>query len=160
MDPVRELLEIEAIKRLKYRYMRCVDLKLWDELGETLAPDATTAYGDGKLAFSGREQIVEFLRKSMSAPSFHSSHRLHQPEIELTSDTTARGIWALEDTVIESAAGWMLRGAAFYRDEYVKQGGRWWIRHTGYQRTFEETLLRKDLPTLRLTSSAWGAAEK
>ena len=28
------MLEIEAIKRLKYKYMRCIDRKLWDELRE------------------------------------------------------------------------------------------------------------------------------
>ena len=27
-----ELAEIEAIKRLKYKYLRCVDTKNWDEL--------------------------------------------------------------------------------------------------------------------------------
>ena len=31
---VSELLEIEAIKRLKYAYMRCLDQKHWRELGE------------------------------------------------------------------------------------------------------------------------------
>ena len=29
---VAEFLEIEEIKRLKYRYMRCVDMKLWREM--------------------------------------------------------------------------------------------------------------------------------
>jgi len=46
----------------------------------------------------------------------------------VTSPITARGTWALEDTVIESRVGFTLRGAAFYADEYVKQGGRWLIR--------------------------------
>jgi hypothetical protein len=27
-----DLVEVEAIKRLKYRYMRCLDQKLWDEM--------------------------------------------------------------------------------------------------------------------------------
>ena len=31
--------DIDAIKSLKYRYLRCVDLRLWDELAQTLAPD-------------------------------------------------------------------------------------------------------------------------
>jgi len=159
MDPLRELIEIEAIKRLKYKYLRCIDQKRWDELAETFAADATTSYGDGKLSFAGRDKILAFLSGAMSAASFHSAHHVHHPEIELTSDATARGTWALEDTVIESSAGWALRGAAFYSDEYVKQGGRWLIQHTGYKRIYEESMLRKDLPSLRLTSSAWGSAE-
>jgi hypothetical protein len=84
---------------------------------------------------------------------------VHHPEIELTSETTARGTWALEDTVIEKGAGWELRGAAFYADEYVKRGGSWLIRHTGYTRIFEESFLRKDVPSLRLTASRWGTAD-
>ena len=159
MDPLRELVEIEAIKRLKYKYIRCVDQKRWDELAETFSEDATSSYGDGKFSFSGRDAILDFLRKGMSAPSFHSAHHVHHPEIELTSETTARGTWALEDTVIEKAAGWSLRGAAFYEDEYVKQGGRWLIRHTGYTRIYEESHLRKDIPSLRLTASRWGTAD-
>ena len=159
MDPLRELIEIEAIKRLKYKYLRCVDQKRWDELAETFTADATTSYGDGKLSFSGRDKILEFLSRSMSAPTFHSAHHVHHPEIDLTSDTTARGTWALEDTVIEMAAGWALRGAAFYSDEYVKQAGRWLIQHTGYKRIYEESMLRKDIPSLRRTASAWGTAE-
>ena len=31
-----DLQEIEAIKRLKYKYMRCIDEKRWDELAEIL----------------------------------------------------------------------------------------------------------------------------
>ena len=34
-----DLVEIELIKRLKYRYMRCLDQKLWDEMAETLTDD-------------------------------------------------------------------------------------------------------------------------
>ena len=160
MDPLRELVEIEAIKRLKYKYMRCIDQKRWEELGETFAANATSSYGDGKFSFQGRDAILGFLSKSMGAPSFHSAHHVHHPEIELTSETTAKGSWALEDTVIEKDAGWTLRGAAFYADEYVKQGGRWLIRHTGYTRIYEEFHLRKDIPSLRLTASRWGTADE
>ena len=46
-----ELREIEAIKRLKYKYMRCLDQKGWAELAECFTEDATTSYGGGKYAF-------------------------------------------------------------------------------------------------------------
>ena len=159
MDPLRELVEIEAIKRLKYKYLRCLDQKLWDEIAECFTEDATCSYGGGRYSFQGREQILAFLRNAMGAETLLSSHRVHHPEIELTSETAARGVWALEDTVIEKAAGWSLRGAAFYSDEYLKQTGRWLIRHTGYTRIYEESHLRKDIPSLRLTASRWGTAD-
>jgi bile-acid 7alpha-dehydratase len=154
-----DLHELEAIKRLKYKYLRCLDQKLWDEIGSCFTPDASCSYSGGKYAFDGREAIVDFLRKAMGAPSFYSSHRVHHPEIELTSDSSARATWALEDQVIETKAQITIRGAAFYHDEYVKQDGVWLIRSTGYQRTFEEMESRKDRPSLRLTQSAWEKVE-
>ena len=35
-----DLAALEEIRRLKYRYLRCVDLKLWDEIGEVFTADA------------------------------------------------------------------------------------------------------------------------
>jgi hypothetical protein len=87
---------------------------------------------------------MKFLTESMARPTFLSSHRITQPEIDLTSDTTATGIWALEDYVIDEQYGLTIHGAAFYRDEYIKVGGEWKIQHTGYTRTFEQMQPRKD----------------
>jgi ketosteroid isomerase-like protein len=147
--------QIRAIEQLKYRYLRCLDLKQWDELASCLTPDATSRYSDGRYAFEGRDAIMAFLRKSMDAPTFHSSHSVNQPEIQLTSETSATGIWHLEDVVIESAAGFILRGAGHYEDVYAKLDGEWKIRHTGYRRIFEETQLAKELPGWRLSASRW-----
>jgi hypothetical protein len=137
--------------------MRCIDEKRWDELEDCFVEDATVAYSGGKYSFAGRDAIMKFLVDSMERDSFHSSHRVGQPEIDITSETTATGIWALEDTVIDTQFQFTLRGAAFYRDEYVKVDGRWRIRSTGYERTFEEMESRKNNPSLKLTQSQWGA---
>ena len=152
MDP-DQLVEIEAVKRLKYRYVRCLDQKLWDELEGCFTPDATASYGGGAYQFEGREAILAFLRDSMGSESFLSSHRVHHPEIDLTGPTTARGIWALDDVVILPELGLTIRGAAFYTDEYVKADGDWRIRSTGYKRTFEELQPRSD--DITLTASWW-----
>jgi len=151
-----DLVEIEAIKRLKYKYMRCLDQKRWDELATCFTADATVAYSGGHYTVEGRDEIIEWLRNSMGSESFLSSHRVHHPEIDLTGATTATGVWALEDTVILADAGFGLRGAAFYTDEYVKEAGAWKIASTGYKRTFEETFQRGDVPSLKLTASWWG----
>lgn len=146
------LLEIEAIKRLKHRYVRCLDQKRWDELAACLTPDVETAYGGGKYAFRGRAAVMQFLRDAMGSPSFLSSHRVHQPEIELTSPTTACGTWALDDVVIDPERRFLLQGAAFYEDEYLKADGVWAIRRTGYTRTFEYVESFDQRPGLTLTA--------
>jgi hypothetical protein len=150
-----DLQELEAIKRLKYKYLRCLDQKRWSELAECLTEDATSAYSGGKFSFEGRDAIMEFLESAMGADSFLSSHTVHQPEIEFTTETTATGIWALNDTVIETNANIIIRGAAFYEDEYVKVDGAWKIKSTGYERIYEETLSRADIPSLKLTANCW-----
>ena len=148
-----DLVEIELIKRLKYRYMRCLDQKLWDEMAETLADDAVASYSAGKYAFDGKAAILEFFRASMGSPSFLSSHRVHHPEIDLTSATTATGVWALEDVVIDASRDFSLRGAAFYTDDYVKIDGRWLIKRTAYKRTYEEVWKRSAPAPQHLTAS-------
>ena len=153
-----ELREIDAIKRLKYRYMRCLDLKLWDEMQECFVPEATSAYSGGQYSYDGRDAIVGFFRDAMG-PEMITSHHVHHPEIELTSETTATGVWALEDTVIHTQHDFTLRGAAFYRDDYVKRDGQWRILHTGYERVYEEMQPRKDVPGLKLTQNMWAPKE-
>ena len=59
---------------------------------------------------------------------------MHSPEIELTSETTATGIWAMGDTV-ESPDGWALYGAGHYHETYAKQDGRWRIKSNHLTRT-------------------------
>lgn len=133
-----ELAEIEAIKQVKYRYLRGVDTRDWELLATTLTEHATSAYSSGKLSYEGRDAILEFLRTSMPAEDMLTSHKVHHPEIVLTSDTTADARWALEDVVIIQSAQITLRGAAYYEDKMVKQNGEWRIHHTGYRRLYEE----------------------
>ena len=148
-----DLQEIEAIKRLKYRYFRCLDLKRWDEMKDCFVADATSSYGDGKFSFTGREQILRFLIDAMDRPTALSMHHGHHPEIEITGPTTAVGVWALADVFIDLDAGVTVRGGAYYRDEYVKVDGQWKIKHTGYERTFEEIENRADIPSLQISAN-------
>ena len=123
-----DLVEIELIKRLKYKYARCLDQKLWDEIAECFTADAVAAYSGGGYTFEGRDAIVDFLRRSMGAETFHSSHKMHHPEIDLTGPDTARGVWALDDVVVMTDFELTIRGCSFYEDEYVKRAGEWRIQ--------------------------------
>jgi hypothetical protein len=150
-----DLVEIELIKRVKYAYFRCLDLKQWDEIAELFTEDATCAYSAGAYSFEGRDAIVDFFRRSMGRETFLSSHKAHHPEIDLTGPTTAVGGWALEDTVIDLQWGLDIRGAAFYEDRYVKVDGTWKIAHTAYKRVFEELSPRAGREGLQVTASWW-----
>src|SRR5438128_1315332 len=90
---ILRLESIDAIKRTKYRYWRCLDLKRWDELGEVFAADALVDYGTG-LELRGVEAILDFLRRSLGGAT-RTVHHGHHDDIELTSPTTAKASWAL-----------------------------------------------------------------
>ncbi len=151
---LEDLIDIEAIKRVKYKYLRCLDQKLWEEMAEVFTDDAVAAYSGGKYSFEGRAAIIDFLVRSMGAKTFHSSHRVHHPEIDLNGDGTAVATWAMDDVVVMTDWNLTVRGAAFYVDEYRKVGDDWKISHTGYKRSYEE-MQSRDVPGLRLTASWW-----
>ncbi|MEY2453161.1 MAG: hypothetical protein QOD92_2735 [Acidimicrobiaceae bacterium] len=148
-----QLVELELLKRLKYKYVRCLDQKLFDEIGDCFVEEATASYGGGAYTYEGRDAIIDFLRTSMGSTKMLTSHKVHHPEIELTGPTTATGVWALDDVVVMSELNLTVRGAAYYTDEYVKVGDEWRIRHTGYKRVYEELAPRA--ADITLTASWW-----
>lgn len=150
------LVEIRLVEELKYRYLRFLDLKRWDDLEELFLPDATASYGGGAYAFDGRAAIMEFLRRTMASEAILTSHKCHHPEITLDPDgATARGTWALDDVVVHQERGVTIRGAAFYSDVYRKVDGLWRIQSTGYTRVYEEVYPRTSLAGLRVTADHW-----
>jgi hypothetical protein len=148
---VQALEDLEAIKRLKHQYWRCLDQKRWDELATCFTADATVSYGSGQYRFTGVDAIMHFLRTSLGVESgslgiHHGGH----PEIDLQSATTARGTWVLYNYLFNPGQKRNVLIGAYYEDEYVKQGGAWKIRHTGYTALFHEEWSRDDSPSLRL----------
>ena len=74
-----------------------------------------------------------------------SMHHAHTPEIEITSEVTAKGTWYLEDFVLSALPsgdwapdGTVMHGTGIYYDEYAKIDGTWMVAKTGYERIFED----------------------
>ena len=155
-DPVSLLLALEEIKQLKYRYLRTLDLKRWDEFESLFVPEATGDYGEG-LVFADRAALVGYMRENLG-PTLVTLHQCHHPEIAVDGDR-ATGTWYLEDRVISEEWRFVLEGAAFYEDRYVRTADGWRISHTGYRRTYEATYSLDDLPGYRLRlGTAYGPA--
>jgi hypothetical protein len=156
-----DLVALEEIRRVKYRYLRCVDLKLWDEMEEVFTPDASADYGTHavkeSLNLRGREEILTYLRENLG-PNIITVHRCGQPEIEIDGDR-ATGIWSFEDTVIAMDFKVLIKGAAFYEDTYERGAdGRWRISHIGYTRIYETMNSLDDTPSLRFIANKWADA--
>jgi SnoaL-like domain len=139
--------DFTAISQLKYRYLRTLDTKSWDEFADCFVPEATGDY-DG-LVFGDRAALVSYMRENLGE-GLLTMHQAHHPEIAVDGDM-ASARWYLQDKVIVPAFGFMLEGAAFYDDRYVRTPDGWRVAHTGYRRTFEITYDLADLPGTKVT---------
>lgn len=140
MSDMADANTIEAIKRVKYRYLRALDTKHWDDFADTLTEDIAGDYGTSlgkEHRFTNRADLVEFMRTSMPAGVL-TEHRVTHPEITVDGDE-AEATWYLQDRVIVPEFNFMLFGAAFYHDRYRKTPDGWKISATGYERTYEVT---------------------
>ena len=136
MDDAAALQEIEAIKQLKARYCRYLDTKDWMAWRGIFTDDllSDTSQAGGKV-IRGADEFVTFTRKGVGNRA--TVHQVHAPEIDLTSATTARGIWALED-VVRLAPGLNLRGYGHYQETYEKTDGQWRITSSTLTRLRED----------------------
>lgn len=153
MTDIEKLIVLEDLKKLKYRYFRAVDLNDWDLLKTCMTEDCVARYDGGKYSCDGIDDLLKFL-SSMNGPHLLSTHQGHHPEIEIESADTAKGVWYLQDMVINVNDNTTLRGAGFYEDHYVKQNGAWKIKYTGYERTYEEIEQRDD-KRMKITFNGW-----
>jgi len=154
-----DLESLEEIRRLKYRYFRTLDLKLWDEYADTFTADAvghygTKVYGDMD-ALQGRDAIVAFMSERLSN-GIITMHAAHPPEIDVDGDT-AEASWGFEDTVIAPGFKMLIRGAGYYRDHYRRETDGWRIAETSYERIYESMQSLDDTPSHQLLANRWAA---
>lgn len=152
MDALTRLIAIEDIKQLKARYFRCMDMKNWDEFrtlfDKNVIIDCTEAFTP--LDYAGKPiepglEIVEpdkalyvvgidafMVEQLKNLTNVSTVHHGHMPEIELLSETTARGTWSMEDKLRwpSNAKSDMrlMHGYGHYRETYEKQARGWVIK--------------------------------
>jgi uncharacterized protein (TIGR02246 family) len=132
---LQTLLDIEEIKQLKARYFRLVDAKDWDAWAQVFAVDAVLEIPEGDLVHRGRDEIVASVSAVME--QIRTVHHGHMPEIEITGDGTARGVWAMFDYVEWPPQGGRrvgIRGYGHYLEEYVREDGQWRIARSRLER--------------------------
>jgi hypothetical protein len=125
--------EIEQIKQVKARYFRFMDTKQWQDLRRLLAEDLVwinDPSGEPGSATAVARSADEFVA-SVSA-AFAEAVSVHQgfmPEIELTGERSATGVWAMSDWIDHPTAGRSSRGYGHYHEEYEKgDDGQWRIK--------------------------------
>ena len=127
--------DFEAIRQLKARYFRLMDTKQWDDWADCFCDDVTAVYEGAprankdddpeKIALQGKETLVKGV-PSLLAPNVKSMHQGFMPELELTSETTATGIWAMYDYLRLPKC--TFQGWGHYHETYRKEAdGKWRI---------------------------------
>lgn len=135
---LQQLSDFEDIRTLKHRYFRAIDTANIALLSTMFTDDIAVEYRGGgyKVKLSGRENMLEFLANSFNSDCV-AMHQGHQPEITLTGDDTAEGVWYLEDIFVDLRDRTRTEGSAIYRDEYRRVDGQWKLSRTEYDRVIE-----------------------
>jgi hypothetical protein len=146
MDPLEKLLAIAEIRQLKARRVRTMDEKDWAGYAACHAPDAVSytfqSNGHEDRPIVGPEAIAASLKKILDGDiKKTTAHQIHEPEIEFTSDTTAKSIWPMEDMLwwTENGVEKWIHGYGHYRQTYEKVDGRWLIKSRALTRIRVDT---------------------
>ena len=124
------------IERLKARYCRLLDLKDWESFRHLFTDDfVSDTSASGGMVIEGADEFVAFLRRTLARAV--TVHQVQQPEIDLTTPTTATGVWAMLD-VVRFRPGITLHGFGHYVETYEQLGGRWRIKSSRLTRLREE----------------------
>jgi hypothetical protein len=136
MDAATTLFEVESIKQLKARYCRYLDTKDWHAWRGIFTDDfvSDTSESGGK-RIEGADPFVAFVKRNLGDQP--TVHQVHAPEIELTSPTTANGVWALND-VVRLAPGLNLNAYGHYHETYEMVDGQWRIKSSKLTRLRED----------------------
>ena len=158
MTETERLAAIDAIKQCKFRYCEAVDCKKWDQFREVFTRDAIWDEGgfpvarhpvSGEWVKRGSAFDLDYL-ESLSAmvdwpvvgpdaivaaasgavESLTTFHKVFNPSIEITSDTTARATWPMEDILHWPEGGPLsyMNGMGYYHETYERVDGRWYIK--------------------------------
>jgi hypothetical protein len=149
---LERLVAAEEIKNLKARYFRDLDCKNWEGLNSIFAEDAVfdlravnsvrqlpggdlvPPLGGERQIFRGRDAIVAMIRAAVEG--FVTVHHGHAPEIDVLTERTARGTWALEDILRFPSGELLLNGFGHYHETYEKIGADWQIKTSRLTRLY------------------------
>ena len=145
--------ELEQIRLLKARYCRFLDTRDIEAWRQLFAPDvvvlldlAVSTGGADPQTMPPLEGLDAFEPVVLGGIAGAATvHHCHTPEIELTSPTTATGIWAMEDLLV-FPDGSELHGAGHYHETYQKRDNRWQITRLHLTRTLLQFTKAPEVP--------------
>ncbi|MBS7662080.1 nuclear transport factor 2 family protein [Pseudomonas lalucatii] len=130
---IARLEALEAIRRLKHRYLNACDLKDVECIRDCFAAgEVLIDYGPLGL-FKEREAFVALYRELACRDAVIDLHHGANPEIELLSASEAEGRWALWYFNIDASSGATRQLGGFYQDRYRLTEAGWKIVETRFR---------------------------
>lgn len=133
MTDIEKLLAIEEIKRLKSKYFWGLDHKDWDLWRrEVWAPEGRLIVPEASRDCVGFDAVIAYVRQSTGDQV--SVHHGHMPDIHITSESSAEGVWAMEDRLYRTKqypledGSTYLHGFGHYHETYVRLNVGWRIQ--------------------------------
>ena len=138
---MQELIDLEALRRLKARYFFYWDTD--DKAGwlSLFAPDGSFQFeNDVSTAGQPGHPTEKFSGKALARladgmPDVQTTHLGHSELLQIISPTEARGIWAMEDIVDNARANRSYHGYGHYYETYRKIDGEWKISTSYLERS-------------------------
>lgn len=147
-ERIQALEDIEAIKQLKHRYFFCCDQKQPAAVRDCFA-DGPMTIDYGRIGmFDNADAMVDVFERLACQEHIVEMHHAQNPQIELTSASTAKATWGLYYYMINTHDDSVTQLGGYYEDEYTRVDGRWKISATRYTVT-STTLLSMASETVR-----------
>ena len=135
ISQLRDLLEIEKIRKVKQLYSHLMDSHQIDALAEIFTEDAVCEFGPEYGSWEGRETIRTNYHDVFDAQNnFDAMHHCTNHYVDLTGPDTATGRCYLLDVVTttkpeDQPIVWF----GLYDEDYVKVDGKWLIKRCALQ---------------------------
>ena len=131
IEQLRNLLEVEAIKKVRQLYSHLMDTQQVDALVALFSEDAICEFGPDFGTWHGRETISRNYHQVFTgdaANAFQSMHNISNHWVELIGTNKAVGRSYLIDAVTTTAATDMpIVWLGVYDEAYEKVNGKWLI---------------------------------
>jgi hypothetical protein len=125
---VQALEDKAAIVDLKYRYFQGLDHRKPEEVRDIFDPEqATIDFGEWG-TFEHRDEFIKLFIEDECRPVVIDTHHGHNLRITLTGPNTASGIIDLYHAQVRQDKRTYVVEGAYYHEDYVRHGGRWWIK--------------------------------
>lgn len=129
---LQRLEDIEAIRRLKARYLHACDRKNIAAIRACFAPGNIRIDYGAIGCFDNREDFLQVYQAKACHPEVIDIHHGHNEQIEWLSASEASAVFDLFFYQIDTRTGMLIQLGGYYEDQFCKRDEQWLISATRF----------------------------